>query len=61
MTLDRTTQTSAILGTAILGRTVLGVVLSATGNLPNDTEGGTSIANPWRPRAEVTTTWTPRS
>ena len=55
---DKTTQTSAVLGTAILGKTVLGVVLDATGRLPPIETGR---VNPWSPRAAVTTTWTPRS
>ena len=53
MPVNPNTQTSAQLGTAILGRTVLGVVLDATGRLPPIETGR---VNPWSPRAAVTTT-----
>lgn len=55
---DKATQTSAIFGVAVFGKTVFGVVLSQIGGLPSAEEGGTERQSPWRRLPVATTTWT---
>lgn len=53
-------QTSAIVGTAKVGLTVVGEILQVAGGMPSQLEEDVRKPNPWTRRAVQTTTWTPR-